>query len=259
MMNPTTFSAFELDEGVFVELLPLLRDNVGYVLVWGQAAVVVDAPDGPVIHHYLQSRGLRLEMIVNTHSHYDHVGGNLYLQEHTNCRVAGPDSSEIPGLSTPLRDGDRLDVGPFRFEVLATPGHTLSDLSLFDPQYGICFCGDSLFVGGCGRLFEGSPAQMWNSLQRLRGLPDHTALFCGHNYAVDNYTFAARQFPEKKVFAERLEKARKGRLMPTTVREEKESNLMWMADQPGIADSLGLSGCAPEDVFARIRELRNEF
>ncbi|MCC5847332.1 MAG: hydroxyacylglutathione hydrolase [Verrucomicrobia bacterium] len=245
-----------------LECLPLLEDNFGWLLTSpGGKTLVVDAPEaGPLLEAASRS-GRTLSELWITHGHRDHTAGIAGLVRSTGCKVRAHPELEIPGAD-PLPDEGTVSFDGEAFTIMNTSGHSSLDLSFHAPGLGLCFCGDTLFTGGCGRLFTGEPERMWASLLRLRALPDDTLLCCGHDYAGDNFTFATRTFPEVQIFRDRLEEVENARrkgdfLMPTTVGMETRSNPMLMADHVRLAEALNLGGKPAAEVFAKIREMRN--
>jgi hydroxyacylglutathione hydrolase len=179
-----------------VHAIPTFSDNYVWLLQRGERAVLVDPGEAPPVQRALDRRGLTLEMILVTHHHGDHVGGIAELVAGRANQIAIPvpgpqaESSKIPTLTRLLADGDTLDVLGTRAEVIAVPGHTLGHIAFHFPAEKLLFCGDTLFSAGCGRLFEGTPAQMLASLSRLAALPEDTAVYCAHEYTQSNLAFA---------------------------------------------------------------------
>ena len=177
-----------------IRQFPCLSDNYGYLIrdrTTGQVAAV-DAPDGPAILAELAASGWkRLDLILNTHWHPDHTQGAEIVKAQTGCRIAGPEeSTRVVALDQILSDGDQIDLGETSFAVIHTPGHTVGHIVFVDERGGDAFVGDTLFALGCGRLFEGTPEQMWDSLNRLARLPDDTRVWCAHEYTAANARFA---------------------------------------------------------------------
>ena len=167
-----------------------------------------------------------------------------------------------------MADGDLLDIGGVTIRVIATPGHTQDSICYYLPEppglHGIVYTGDTLFVGGCGRLLEGDTLTMWQSLQKLAALPDETLVYCGHDYALENYEFAVTVAPSHRRIRDRLAEIQKtieyGRLtVPSTIGQEKATNIFLQADHPQIRAALGLSGARPEEVFAELRGRKDLF
>ena len=155
----------------------------------GLCAAVIDPGDAQVALAYCKGIDASIQFVLNTHAHFDHVAGNDELKRVTGCKVIGPETERIPGLDMGVGGRDRVEVGPWNFEVIETPGHTRNDICFFEPSSKALFCGDTLFAGGCGRLFEGTPDEMWESLAKIRDLPKHTQVFFGHEYTESNLAF----------------------------------------------------------------------
>lgn len=177
-----------------IRQFPCLSDNYGYLVrdrATGQVAAV-DAPDGAAILADLAASGWkRLDLILNTHWHPDHTQGAEMVRDQTGCRILGPEeSNRVIALDQVLSDGDQVDLGGTRLDVIHTPGHTLGHIVFIDRRGGEAFVGDTLFALGCGRLFEGTPGQMFESLKRLSALPDDTRIWCAHEYTAANARFA---------------------------------------------------------------------
>jgi hydroxyacylglutathione hydrolase len=193
---------------------------------------VVDPGEHRGVMDVLNSRRLELTTVLVTHHHWDHVGGVLPLKEQTGCEVIGPDVSGVKGLDRVVKDGDSVSLGPVKFEVLATPGHTLTGMCYYCPEAhggGIVLTGDTLFIGGCGRLLEGSGEQMYQSLMRLARLPDKTLVCCGHDYTQENLEFALTVEPDNAHVREQLRLIRQSPLHYSTIAQERQSNVFMRA------------------------------
>ncbi|MEX0951233.1 MAG: hydroxyacylglutathione hydrolase, partial [Gammaproteobacteria bacterium] len=208
----------------------------------------------------------QLTHILNTHHHWDHTGGNLALKKATGCTVIGPHSEagRIPGLDTAVADGDVIEFGGHRIEVLETSGHTSGHVVYYLPEEKLAFVGDTLFAMGCGRLFEGSAEQMWHSLQKIMAWPDDTRLYCAHEYTEANASFALTVEPENTELQHRAKEVRGLRAenqptIPTTLIREKATNPFLRVDSPAIRSRLEMKNARPEEVFARIRALKDNF
>lgn len=248
--------------------IPVLRDNYVYLArdgATGACAAVDPAVAEPVLAA-LDQRGWRLSHILNTHHHHDHVGGNLELKRRTGCTVVGnaEDAARIPGIDVRVCDGDEYALGASSAEVIAVSGHTIGHIAYWFAGAGVLFCGDTLFALGCGRLFEGTASQMWQSLSRLRALPDETRVYCAHEYTEANAAFALTVDPENAALADRAEAVRAARragrpTVPSTMAEERRTNPFLRADDPSLARAAGLAGADPAAVFAEIRRLKDHF
>jgi hydroxyacylglutathione hydrolase len=216
---------------LIVRQFPCLSDNYGFLIrdeATGKTACV-DTPDAKAILQELKALGWGLDLILNTHWHPDHAGGNAEVKAATGATiVAPPEVEKISAIDRVVHDGDVVMLGETRLEVLDTGGHTLGHISYFDAEDQIAFVGDTLFALGCGRLFEGTPEQMWASLSRLAALPADTAVYCAHEYTASNARFALSvdQSPALKARAEAIFAAReRGEpTVPTTIALEKATN-----------------------------------
>lgn len=253
----------DLGEGRTLYQIKILKDNYTYVLSWDRQAFVVDPGDCKPVLSLLNEEELKLENILITHYHEDHTGGNEVLVKKTECHVIGPEDDRVPYLEQSVDDGEELIFGPFSVEVLSTPGHTKPHIVYFFRDLHLLFSGDLLFAGGCGRLFEGTPAEMWHSLEKVMALPDDTLIYCGHEYTVDNLEFALSIEPQNEAVKKRLEEAKKcvaeGKpTIPSTLKFEKEANPFLRVKDPALQKALETSETDPVAVFAQIRTLKNK-
>jgi hydroxyacylglutathione hydrolase len=194
----------------------------------GETAVVDPGDAAPVLAE-AKRHGWTISEIWNTHWHPDHTGGNLAIKSATGARISGPRSENIPGRDVSLEEGSQVRLGNHVGRVIEVPGHTLGHVALVFDEDRVAFVGDTLFAMGCGRLFEGSPEQMYHSLQRLAALPSDTSLYCAHEYTLANARFAAEAEPGNRAVAERLQRVEALReagliTLPTTVAQERETN-----------------------------------
>lgn len=194
----------------------------------GETAVVDPGDTAPALAE-TKRRGWTITQVWNTHHHWDHSGGNVAVKDATGCTISGPAAEDIPGRDVALSEGSELRIGSHVGRAMEIPGHTLGHLALVLDQDRIAFVGDTLFAMGCGRLFEGTPQQMYRSLQRIAELPEDTALYCGHEYTLANARFAAHAEPDNSEIAARLEEVKALReehkvTLPTTVAEERATN-----------------------------------
>jgi hydroxyacylglutathione hydrolase len=251
-----------------VQCVPALGDN--YIFVYrydGSKAFVVDPGDANAVLEYASKNGIEIKGAFNTHYHFDHTDGNEKLKEITGCEIMGPDKDRISTLDRVVEDGDRLSFGPVEIRVISTPGHTETDVCYFmtrpdgDP---VLWTGDTLFVGGCGRLYGGGPEALFDSLNRLASLPDETLVFCGHEYGADNLRYALTIEPNNKTLRARyrdlLDMRKQGRpTVPSTIGKEKRTNIFLRADEMGVKSALGMDNSEPFDVFVELRRRKDVF
>lgn len=249
-----------------IRQFPCLADNYGFLVRDAASGVVatIDTPDAEAINAALAAAGWRLDLILNTHWHPDHAGGNLALKARWGCAIIGPkgEAARIAGLDREVGDGDVVELGAARAVVRDTPGHTLGHVIYHFEADGAAFVGDTIFAVGCGRLFEGTPGEMWASLGKIAAMPAETKLYCAHEYTAANARFALTVDAENPALKRRvaeIERLRRRGLptVPTTVGEERLTNPFLRA--PEIAAGLGLEGLAPAEAFADIRRRKDQF
>lgn len=253
--------------------LPAFTDNYIWMLHDGHKALVVDPGDAKVVFEALKSLSLRLETILVTHHHVDHTGGVAELREATGAAVFGPLTEIMPEPIRRLQGGDNMQTMGLTFEVIDVPGHTLGHIAYFCDQFQskttdgapILFCGDTLFSGGCGRLFEGTPAQMLTSLNKLSALPSHTRVCCTHEYTLSNLKFARAVEPNNEQLiryqkdCEALREANSPTL-PSTIGRELQINPFLRSDQADVvhaAQQLDPTAIDAVGVFTAIRQWKN--
>jgi hydroxyacylglutathione hydrolase len=247
--------------------IPLLTDNYAYLLIdhkTGQTAVVDPSEAAPVLN-VLEKRHLKLNFILNTHHHPDHVGGNVELKAATGCTIicSHTDKPRIAGVDKDVSEGDEVAIGSSKAIVMEIPGHTVGHIAFYFPDYQAVFCGDTLFSLGCGRMFEGTPEQMWNSLRRLADLPPETKVYCGHEYTEANGRFALSLDPHNHAlldYCHHVADRRRENLstVPSTIKIEAEANPFLRA--PMLIEALGLPrNTAPHLAFAEMRKLKDHF
>ena len=248
--------------------IPVLTDNYIYLIhdpVSGETATVDPALARPVLD-VLDKKGWRLTYILNTHHHWDHVGGNLELKQKTGCKIiaAQSDRDRIPGIDRGVSGDDFILLGSHQARVISTPGHTSGHIVYHFAEDQALFCGDTLFVMGCGRLFEGTPEQMWDSLQKLKALPPSTRIYCTHEYTQANGRFALSVEPDNSPTQQKMREVLKLReenkpTVPSTIGQEMATNPFFRADNARIQKTLGMEGQPPLRVFAELRKRKDSF
>ena len=245
-----------------------LQDNFGVLLHDPQtgATAAIDAPEAAAVEAALGFTGWKLTDILVTHHHSDHTDGIPDLKRKYGCRVVGPraEASRIAGLDETVAEGDIVKVGSLSAQVIETPGHTSGHISYWLEADKIAFLADTLFSVGCGRVIEGTPEMMWNSLLKLRALPDDTQFFCGHEYTASNVAYARTVEPNNAALLARANdvtalRAAGKPTLPSTIGAEKKFNPFLRADLPEVAAAVGLPGAAPHQVFAKIRAGKDTF
>lgn len=250
--------------------LPAFDDNYIWMLHDGAHAVVVDPGDAAPVVAALDSHHLALAAILVTHHHADHVGGVDALRGRLQGQVFGPRRERMPQPCVALDDGDHVEVLGLRFEVIDVPGHTAGHIAYFhagDGQPPILFCGDTLFSGGCGRLFEGTAEQMHHSLSRLAALPGNTRVCCAHEYTLSNLKFAQAVEPDNEALDRyaawcRATRAQRLPTLPSSIQRERDVNPFLRCAEPAVMQTAlqrGAASLAGSDVFATLRRWKNEF
>lgn len=245
-----------------------LKDNYTYFLIEKESGLTacVDPSLADPILNLLNEKNLPLDFILNTHHHFDHVGGNLELKEKTQCKIIGAkiDKNRIPGIDICLKDKEKFYLGSSECIVIETPGHTVGHICFYFHSDNILFSGDTLFALGCGRLFEGTPRQMWKSLKLIKHLPEKTHIYCGHEYTETNSNFAVSLLPNdqdlKNKNKEILSLRRNGvSTIPTTIEEEKKFNPFLKVDEIDYLERINLKNMEENEAFEKIRKLRDAF
>jgi hydroxyacylglutathione hydrolase len=256
---------------VVIEPIPAFRDNYIWLLTRGPRAAVVDPGIADPVRALLGARGLTLETILVTHHHADHTGGVATLAAETSARIMGPAREDIATGGVELQrlsEGDTVAVLGCALRVLDVPGHTAGHIAFHAPSLRAVFCGDTLFAGGCGRLFEGTPAQMLDSLTRLARLPAATRVYCAHEYTLANLRFARAVEPDNAALARRelaCAHLREQALptVPSTLAEECATNPFLRVDEPDVRATADRrqpgAGRTAVDTFAALRAWKNVF
>ena len=243
-------------------------DNYGILVhdVVKNLTATIDTPEEAPILKALDEKGWNLTHIFNTHHHYDHVEANESLKQRFDCQIVGPkmEADKIPGIDELVAGYDRFSFGLHEVEIVDCPGHTLGHIAYYMPEEKLAFVGDALFALGCGRIFEGTPAQMWQGIQRLRKMEEDTQIYFGHEYTLANAKFAQSVDPKNEVLKARCEEIEialsKGEFTcPTTLKLELDTNPFLRPSDPAIREHLNMKNDSDEAVFTEIRRLKDAF
>jgi hydroxyacylglutathione hydrolase len=251
-----------------IAVFPVLSDNYGFLIhdPHSGATAAIDPAETEATLSALASRGWHLTHILNTHHHPDHVGGNLGLKAKTGCQIVGPayDRERIPGIDIAVDEESGADFAGHKARVFFVPGHTRGHIAYYFAEAKALFCGDTLFSIGCGRLFEGTPAQMWSSLRKLKALPDDTWIYCAHEYTEANCRFALMAEPENQALRDHSAAVAKARAkgaftIPTVLAVEKACNPFLRADTADLRRRFGTPGADDAQIFGAIRAAKDKF
>ena len=252
----------------YIEAIPAFSDNYIWVLRKNDSVVVVDPGDPEAVESYLEKKNLKLEAILITHHHYDHTGGIIKLNEKWNPEVYGPKGGHIQGIKRELSEKSIIKILDTEFVIFETPGHTLDHITYYSKDLNSLFCGDTLFSGGCGRLFEGTPLQMFNSLNKFSCLPSETKVFCTHEYTLSNLKFALEVEPDNLVLKNYYKEVNTLResnkiSLPSSIDLENKINPFLRTSVDRIKENAEnytkQANLDPVEVLAAIREWKDNF
>jgi len=253
-----------------VLIIPAFCDNFIYLYRYDKGrALAVDVCDSSYVLRAAARHELRITHVLVTHQHWDHVAGVSELKRQTGCKVIGGEECKMPCIDCVVGDGHILSIGSAKVQVVGTPGHTAGSLCYYvrareQGGAGIVWTGDTLFVGGCGRLL-GSPAKiMWDSLVKLKSLPDDTLVYCGHDYTIENYEFALTIEPANSAVKQALEHAinvrrQGGHIVPSNIKQEKKTNIFLRANTAEVRTALKMPSAEAAEVFAELRRRKDIF
>tara|TARA_B100000029_G_scaffold197568_2_gene195688 strand:- start:6696 stop:7457 length:762 start_codon:yes stop_codon:yes gene_type:complete len=251
-----------------VKIIPILTDNYSYLIIdkENKFCSAIDPASPEEIIPFIEKENLILKNILNTHYHNDHTGGNLHLKKIYKCKIYGPDGEKdkIPGIDVALKENDILKINNYSAKIFETPGHTAGHIIYWFKKEKKVFTGDTLFVLGCGKLFEGTPKVMWNSLLKIRNLPKETKIYCGHEYSKSNADFALSIEKNNNKLIKRSEEINKllnenSFTVPTTIKNEIESNPFLRADIENVKKNIEMQNSSPEEIFYEIRKRKDNF
>ena len=253
-----------------MQIIPIscLADNYAYIIIDNDSKNigVVDPSESLPIITFLKEKNLKLNYILNTHHHFDHVGGNVELKKIYNAKIVGfiGDKHRIPGIDITVKDNEKWRFGNSIVNILHIPGHTLGHICLFFEKEKIAFTGDTLFSLGCGRIFEGSHKQMLASLNKIKKLPRDTKIYCGHEYTYKNAEFCIKHDADNvnlKKYFEKIKKLRSNNLptVPTSLEDELKSNIFLRCNQSDLQIKLNMKNQEDFKVFKKVRDLKDVF
>ena len=249
-------------------LVPCLSDNYAYIIINNNSKTVgvVDPSEALPIISFLNKKNLKLNYILNTHHHFDHIGGNIELKKKYNAKVVGFDGDKhrIPGIDISLKDNENWVFGDSKLKVIHVPGHTLGHICFFFEKEKIVFTGDTLFSLGCGKIFEGDHKQMLDSLNKIKKLPKETKIYCGHEYTYKNAEFCIKYDNNNTNLKKKFETVKKLRMknlptVPTTLEDEINSNIFLRCDQNDLKVKLNMENQEDSKVFRKVRDLKDSF
>ena len=252
---------------MIIEIIPCLSDNYSYLIHEKKfnTVSIVDPSEFKTCDEAIK-KYKKLDFILNTHHHADHVGANLELKKKYNSKILGSnsDKNRIPGIDIFLKENQKQKIGNLEFEVIFIPGHTKGHIAFFFRKEKIAFTGDTLFSLGCGRIFEGTHEDMFNSLNKIKNLPPDTKIYCGHEYTKTNLNFCLTYDPTNKLLKEKqvdiLKKLSFNQpTIPVTLGQEIKTNIFLRCNDPEIKHVIGLKDSSELEVFSKLRDLKDTF
>ena len=251
-----------------IEIIPCLNDNYSYLLCdkSTNSVAIIDPSDFNPCDKIINKKYKKLDYILNTHHHFDHVGGNQKLKEKYKSKVLGfeLDKDRIPGIDIALKEKQSFKIGNTSFEVIFIPGHTTGHIAFYFKDEKIVFTGDTLFSLGCGRVFEGTYEQMFNSLNKLKNLPIDTKIYCGHEYTKKNLEFCLEydlnnDYLRKKSNWINSKIESNSPTVPVSIDEEKKTNIFLRCNEPSIKNALNLNNASEQEILFKLRDLKDNF
>ncbi len=253
---------------MIIDIIPCLKDNYSYLICDEKTnnIIIVDPSEFSSCDEVISQKYKKLDFILNTHHHYDHVGGNEELKKKYNAKVFGysDDRNRIPNIDKLLKDNQEFKIGNLNFITLFIPGHTRGHIAFYLKEEKVVFTGDTLFSLGCGRIFEGTNEQMFNSLNRIKSLPENTKIYCGHEYTKKNLEFCLQFNPSNKYLTAKkesvAEKIKNGKpTLPSTLGDEIKTNIFLRYDDLEVKKGLNLKEASDLEIFIKLRELKDNF
>ena len=251
-----------------IEIIPCLNDNYSYLIhdEISNTVAFVDPSEFIPCDTIISKNYKKLDFILNTHHHYDHVGGNEELKKKYNSKVLGfeNDKNRIPQIDTGLKDNQEFKIGTLNFTTIFIPGHTRGHVAFYFKKERVVFSGDTLFSLGCGRVFEGTYKQMFQSLNKLKNLPGETKVYCGHEYTFKNLEFCLKfnpnnDFLKKKKDDIKLSLKNKKPTIPSTIADEIKANIFFRVNDPDVKKAINLENSPDIEIFTKLRDLKDNF
>ena len=251
-----------------IEIIPCLNDNYSYLIhdEISNTVAIVDPSEFIPCDTIISKNYKKLDFILNTHHHYDHVGGNEELKKKYNSKVLGfeNDKNRIPQIDTVLKDNQEFKIGTLNFTTIFIPGHTRGHVAFYFKKERVVFSGDTLFSLGCGRVFEGTYKQMFQSLNKLKNLPGETKVYCGHEYTFKNLEFCLKYNPnndflKKKKDDIKLSLKNKKPTIPSTIADEIKANIFFRVNDPDVKKAINLENSPDIEIFTKLRDLKDNF
>ena len=251
-----------------IEIIPCLNDNYSYLIhdEISNTVAIVDPSEFIPCDTIISKNYKKLDFILNTHHHYDHVGGNEELKKKYNSKVLGfeNDKNRIPQIDTVLKDNQEFKIGTLNFTTIFIPGHTRGHVAFYFKKERVVFSGDTLFSLGCGRVFEGTYKQMFQSLNKLKNLPGETKVYCGHEYTFKNLEFCLKfnpnnDFLKKKKNDIKLSLKNKKPTIPSTIADEIKGNIFFRVNDPDVKKAINLENSPDIEIFTKLRDLKDNF
>jgi hydroxyacylglutathione hydrolase len=251
-----------------IEIIPCLNDNYSYLIhdEISNTVAIVDPSEFIPCDTIISKNYKKLDFILNTHHHYDHVGGNEELKKKYNSKVLGfeNDKNRIPQIDTVLKDNQEFKIGTLNFTTIFIPGHTRGHVAFYFKKERVVFSGDTLFSLGCGRVFEGTYKQMFQSLNKLKNLPGETKVYCGHEYTFKNLEFCLKfnpnnDFLKKKKNDIKLSLKNKKPTIPSTIADEIKANIFFRVNDPDVKKAINLENSPDIEIFTKLRDLKDNF
>ena len=251
-----------------IEIIKCLKDNFSYLIIDEQnnSACVIDPSEASPIIDHVEKLKLNLKFILNTHHHFDHVGGNQDLKKKYNSKIVSSkvEESRIPGIDIKVSEGDLFKFGNTNFEIIFIPGHTRGHIAFYSKLEKIIFTGDTLFSLGCGRIFEGTYKQMFESINKIKKLPHSTKIYCGHEYTKKNLEFCMKYENNNKFLLKKLNwinsQLNKNKpTIPISLNEELKTNIFLRCNELSLKNALGMNNASDEAVFKKLRDLKDQF